>query len=104
MPNCSIAFTSDASVYRAGGCVKCCEGLISIGQTFCRLAQLRQKLIFAGDAGNFHEAVEDKLAAGGAEERVAGLRVGGERDGGLIELRRRHLAGDESPPDQIVKA
>ena len=65
--------------------------------------QLRQKLIFTADAGHFHEAVEDELAAGGAEDGVARLGLGDDRDGGLIELRRRHLRGDESPPDQVVE-
>src|SRR2546421_11454502 len=61
-----------------------------------------QELIFAADAGDFHEAVEDELAAGGAEYRFAAFGGNGNVDRGLIEFSRGHLAGDETGPDQLI--
>ena len=51
--------------------------------------QFRQQLIFAGDAGDTHEAIENQLAAGGAEDRFAAAGGGGDGDAGLVEFRRR---------------
>jgi hypothetical protein len=50
--------------------------------------QVGQELVFAGDAGDFHEAVEDELATAGAEDGLGALGVGDDRRGGLVELGR----------------
>ena len=67
------------------------------------LRHFGQKQIVAGDAGDTHESIEDQLAAGGAEDRVAARRFGGDSDGGGVEFGRRHLAGDEAVPDQLIQ-
>ena len=93
-----------ASVNRGGGWVKCCVGSISIGKTRLPSARSGSKLIFAADASHLHEAVEDQLATRGAED---GFRLPcvwrDNRHGRLIKLRRRHLAGDETVPDQLIQ-
>ena len=54
MPSFSRALTSEASVYRAGGLVKCCSGRMStvasdwptcVGGSCCSLAEVCQTLL-----------------------------------------------------------
>ena len=67
---------------------------------FC---QFRQQLIFRADAGNFHKSVENQLAPTGTEDRIATGRGRIQFHRGLVKLCRRHLAGDEAAPDQLIQ-
>ena len=49
------------------------------------------------------EAVELHHRAGGAQVDGAGAGLGGDVDGGALELAGFHLACDRAPPDQLVK-
>ena len=56
--------------------MKCWVGINLDGKDRLLLGQIRQKLIFAADAGDFHESVEHELSPGGAEDGVAALWSG----------------------------
>ena len=97
-----------AWVKRGGGWVKCCSGVIPSSRSRSPSTRSRQRALLVVALGGVvvaalgvdaHEAVELDDLAGGAEDRI----LGGDVDRGLLETRRRHLAGDEAVPDQGVE-
>ncbi len=61
------------------------------------------RLVVAAFLVDLEEAVELRDGAGGAQIDVAGARLGGDVDGGALELGRLHLAGDGAHPDQLIE-
>ena len=109
MPRSSSVFTSEASVKRGGGCVKCCLGsrarsvstspTSSGGITASALLLGHRLGLLPGLDVDRHEARELERRALGAEQARARLDVGRHRvvDGG------QHLAREEALPDQPVQ-
>ena len=112
MPFSSSSLTSEASVKRGGGCVKCCSGSISVQLQRLALGELAAAMPsspsscrprrVSSAALAVHRGVAGELQhlAGGAQA-VARPRV--DVDGGLVVDRRLHLAGDEAVPDELVE-
>jgi len=86
----SSSFTSEASLKRGGGWVKCWVGLTSMGKTGLPSERSGRSWSSLLTPTSFCVAVKDELAAGGAEGGVAG----GDGDGCGVEFRGSHLAGD----------
>ena len=119
MPRSSSSLTSEASLKRGGGSVKCCSGLSASRRRRLALFERRQlvleRLVFLvlGVLGFFvdlEEAFELQHRSGDAEVVACGaLRcqpqpwdAGVDIDRGLVEDGGGHLAGDEALPDELV--
>ena len=105
MPFSSSVLISDASVKRAGGCVKCWFAL-----ELAHLERHARPRVSAGPCPFFlldvaalfvkhRVAVEADVVAGGLENVIAGGDHGLRR----VEHAVRHLAGDEALPDQLIQ-
>src|SRR3979411_532361 len=125
MPSSSMRLTSEASEKRGGGSVKCWDesmarfssaspwlisgsrGEPSAPGSLAHLGQparlLVLGLVVAALLVELEEAVEFHHGAVGAQVERAGAHLGGDVDGGALELGGLHLARQRADPDQLVE-
>ena len=111
MPSSSMRLTSAASEKRGGGSVKCCAASIAClasASPCAHRGQAARLVVLGGLVLAFlierEEAVEFHHLAGGAQLDGARAGLGGDVDGGALELGGFHLARDRAIPDQFVEA
>ncbi len=111
MPRSSSSFTSEASLKRGGGSVKCCSGSsdfsvsfcpASSGGSLCLSSSSSSSLTVLGLFVDLEEAVELQHRSGDSEPENFGAGPGINVDRSLVEDGRVHLRSDEALPDQLV--
>ena len=112
MPCSSSAFTSEASLKRGGGSVKCCSARSASRLTVSPSLHWRQHVVGVVDLGVVRAflvhrdvaGLDERGAVGAQQVALRAVGTGAHVDRHGIEHRVAHLRGDRALPDQGVEA